>query len=514
MLARWATAKPTRNHAAECQKLGRLLTKARYRLDPSIPPKRFNARPEREVAREHRRPHIFSPADVRQMLDVARSYPSPDAPLRPMVLYTMVVLAYCAGLRRSELAGLDLGDVDLQSDTITVRETKFYKTRILPLTGSVMAELRAYIDARRRAGAPQDPQSGLFWHEHFNDRYTPVTVSTMITNVMRRAGFKAPTGRTGPRVHDLRHSMVVNRILQWYRSGVNPQDKLRFLSTYMGHRDINSTLVYITVTQDLLQEASERFRTVGARCLTDGGAAMTKGNPFPALLRAFFQEWLAEQRSASVHTIRSYRDTWRLFLRFIAERKGGGVARIMLADVSAGEVRAFLHHTEHGRRGTIGTRNCRLAAIRSFFSFVADKDPEYIAQCAEVLTVPLKREPTVRTLLSRAGGGRGDPRPARPVDNRGNARPCAALVPLQQRRAHPGGPRPLSRGDPVRRTELRASLRQGAQGTHLSALAGNRDVAQEVAGAPPACARSSGSSSIDTVSRWGPRGCGSNSPPM
>lgn len=121
---------------------------------------------------------------------------------------------------------------------------------------------------------------------------------------------------------------------------------------------------------------------------------MKKGNPLPALLRAFFQEWLAEQRSASIHTIRSYRDTWRLFLRFIAKRKGGGVARIALADVSAGEVRAFLHHTEHGCKGTIGTRNCRLAAIRSFFSFVADKDPEYIAQCVEVLTVPLKREPT------------------------------------------------------------------------------------------------------------------------
>lgn len=121
---------------------------------------------------------------------------------------------------------------------------------------------------------------------------------------------------------------------------------------------------------------------------------MTKGNPFPALLRAFFQEWLAEQRSASIHTIRSYRDTWRLLLRFIAERNGCGVARIKLADVSAGEVRAFLHHAEHERGGTIGTRNCRLAAIRSFFSFVADKDPEYVAQCTEVLTVPLKREPT------------------------------------------------------------------------------------------------------------------------
>lgn len=267
MLTHWAAAKPTRNHAAECQKLGRILTKVRHRLNPSIPPKRFNPLPEREVAREHRRPHIFSPADIRHLLDVARSYPSPHAPLRPRTLYTMILLAYCAGLRRGEIAGLDLGDVDLRSGTITIRETKFYKTRILPLSGSVMVELRAYLDARRRAGAPQDPQSGLFWQDHFKGRYAPVVVTTMITNVLRRAGFKPPSGRTGPRVHDLRHSMVVNRILQWYRSGINPQDRLHFLSTYLGHRDINSTLVYITVTQDLLQEASERFRAVGAPCL-------------------------------------------------------------------------------------------------------------------------------------------------------------------------------------------------------------------------------------------------------
>ena len=270
MLTSWAAAKPTRNHAAECQKVARILTKARFRLDPSIPPRRFNIRPEQEIRREHRRPHIFSPADVRCMLDTARSYPSPDAPLRPMTLYTMIMLAYCAGLRRSELAWLDLGDVDLQSGTITIRETKFYKTRILPLSASVVVELRAYIDARRRAGGSQDPKTGLFWHAHFNDRYTPNAVTTMITNVMRRAGFKPASGRIGPRVHDLRHSMVVNRILQWYRSGINPQEKLHFLSTYMGHRDLHSTLVYITVTQELLQEASERFRALGApRLITE-----------------------------------------------------------------------------------------------------------------------------------------------------------------------------------------------------------------------------------------------------
>lgn len=99
-------------------------------------------------------------------------------------------------------------------------------------------------------------------------RYTPEAIAGLLVDVIRRAELKPPSGRTGPRLHDLRHSMVVNRMLQWYRSGINPQDKLPFLATYLGHRDINSTLVYITVTQDLLQEASERFRAVGARCLT------------------------------------------------------------------------------------------------------------------------------------------------------------------------------------------------------------------------------------------------------
>lgn len=121
--------------------------------------------------------------------------------------------------------------------------------------------------------------------------------------------------------------------------------------------------------------------------------ARLRHDPFPALLRSFFQEWLAESRNASVHTIRSYRDTWRLFLRFVAKRKRKEVAEIKLADLTASEVSAFLGHAEHERKGTIGTRNCRLAAIRSFFHFVAGKEPTAIAQCTEVIAVPIKRAP-------------------------------------------------------------------------------------------------------------------------
>ncbi|MER8760523.1 site-specific integrase [Mesorhizobium sp. M0976] len=113
---------------------------------------------------------------------------------------------------------------------------------------------------------------------------------------------------------------------------------------------------------------------------------MSKANPFPKLMRAFFYEWLVEQRNASVHTVRSYRDTWRLFLRFIAQRAEKKVATITLADLTASEVAAFLRHTEHERGCTIGSRYCRLAAMRSFFNFVA---------CVEILHIPIKRAPVL-----------------------------------------------------------------------------------------------------------------------
>jgi integrase/recombinase XerD len=267
MLQYWSAARPTPNHAAECEKLARALAKAQHHLNPHIELKRPDPRPRQQVAQQWRRPYIYTPDEIRRLLDIARTYPSPRAPLRPISLYTMLVLAYCAGLRLGELARLDLGDVDLRSGTITVRQTKFFKSRILPLTDSALSALREYLEARRKAKAPQSPDSGLFWHDQGNARYTSHSISYGLVDILRRAGIKPPKGKTGPRIHDLRHSMVVNRILEWYRAGINPQDKLPFLATYLGHRDIHSTLVYITVTQDLLQQANERFRAFGAHCL-------------------------------------------------------------------------------------------------------------------------------------------------------------------------------------------------------------------------------------------------------
>lgn len=115
---------------------------------------------------------------------------------------------------------------------------------------------------------------------------------------------------------------------------------------------------------------------------------------FPQLLQAFFQDWMGAQRNLSRHTVLSYRDTWRLFLRFVASRKGRTVATLTLSDLSEAEVLAFLQHCEQDRHVSIGTRNCRLAALQAFFRFVTDREPTVAADCADILRIPTKRGAT------------------------------------------------------------------------------------------------------------------------
>ncbi|MFZ0732398.1 MAG: tyrosine-type recombinase/integrase [Candidatus Sulfotelmatobacter sp.] len=109
------------------------------------------------------------------------------------------------------------------------------------------------------------------------------------------------------------------------------------------------------------------------------------------LLHAFFHEWMGQQRNLSRHTVLSYRDTWKLFLRFVSDRKRREVTALSLSDLEATEVLAFLQYLEDQRKVSIGTRNCRLAAIHSFFGFVARREPLAIAQCDGIARIPVKK---------------------------------------------------------------------------------------------------------------------------
>jgi site-specific recombinase XerD len=112
---------------------------------------------------------------------------------------------------------------------------------------------------------------------------------------------------------------------------------------------------------------------------------------FPALLHAFFHEWLGQQRNLSRHTVMSYRDTWRLFLRFASDRHRRPIVELSLPDLNASVVLAFLQYIEKERKVSIGTRNCRLAALHAFFAFVAHREPSAVAQCAEIARIPAKK---------------------------------------------------------------------------------------------------------------------------
>ena len=267
LIEAWRVAGKGFQHELESQQCGRLLSKALRRVDPTVAVMRTDPHLERRVREHHRRPYIYSEDEVRRLLEAALSFPSPLAPLRPLSLYTMFILAYCAGLRLSEIVHLNLGDVSIDDGTIEIRCTKFFKSRRLPLATTVMAAVKSYLDARQVAGAPSNAASGLFWHQQAAGRYSTVMAGKLLVRVLRRAGLKTGNGRIGPRVHDLRHAFVVNRMLAWYRSGINPQAKLPYLATYLGHKDINSTLVYLTITQELMRHASERFRVRGASAL-------------------------------------------------------------------------------------------------------------------------------------------------------------------------------------------------------------------------------------------------------
>ncbi|MCL4218717.1 MAG: tyrosine-type recombinase/integrase, partial [Candidatus Hydrogenedentes bacterium] len=190
--------------------------------------------------------------------NTARGYDASRHPLRAEALHCMVTLAYCAGLRVGELLGLEIRDVNVEDATVEIRDSKFFKSRCLPLSASANSVVRDYLGTRAKAGMAVHPAAPLFCHARGG--YGRARASELLRIIIRLAGLKPNRGRGGPRIHDLRHSFVVHRMTQWYQQGINPQGRLAHLAAYLGHRDINSTLVYLTITQELLQHANERFR--------------------------------------------------------------------------------------------------------------------------------------------------------------------------------------------------------------------------------------------------------------
>lgn len=208
----------------------------------------------------HQAPVIVAPDQIARMLLAADAVrPSVDSSLRPKVLRLATVLLYSAGLRRGELIGLQLGDVNPRDAVLRIRQSKFHKSRWVPLSRDAGDELRHYLQQRQRQWGMPAPCDPLLCHGTRRcSGYTGTGLSDGLHKLMEAAGIHGWDGRR-PRIHDLRHSFAIQCLLRWYRQGADVQSQLPKLAMYMGHVSIASTAYYLRWIPELAQAASDRF---------------------------------------------------------------------------------------------------------------------------------------------------------------------------------------------------------------------------------------------------------------
>lgn len=205
-------------------------------------------------------PYIYSRAELKRLLDATPASCSKFVPVDPIVIRTLILLLYGACLRLGEALRLTLNHVDLRQDTLLIQNTKFYKSRLVPLGQDLSKALHRYIQ-QRNISHSQEADAPLFC---FQDGR--VLSQSATRNAFRRlralAGIqRIDTGRHQPRLHDLRHTGVVHRVIAWYRNGDDLQYLLPQLATYLGHINLSATQHYLSLTPELLREASLRFES-------------------------------------------------------------------------------------------------------------------------------------------------------------------------------------------------------------------------------------------------------------
>lgn len=210
-------------------------------------------------SRETFKPHIYSHSEIAQLFAGAKTLSANSQfTLKPQTLHMIINLLYTLGLRIGEALRLTIKDIDFHQRTLFIRNSKFYKDRIIPFGPKLGEHLKNYLDLRCKLFRSVGLDAPLFITRRcafIRNR----TIQYVFLDVLKAAGIAVPPSQRRPRLHDLRHTFAVHRLLHWYKEGVDVQNKLPLLSTFMGHADIYSSQVYLTITDDILMEANNRF---------------------------------------------------------------------------------------------------------------------------------------------------------------------------------------------------------------------------------------------------------------
>jgi len=205
-------------------------------------------------------PYIYTVEELRRMLAATKRLQSPMSPLQAATMRTLLLILYGTGMRIGEALALVLADVDIADCLITVRDTKFYKTRLVPTGPKLTHELAVYARQRRALHLPHGEKS-YFLATRTGHKLSYERANRLFGRVRKLAAIQREAdARYQPRIHDLRHTAAVHRVVAWYREGADVQQLLPQLATYLGHVDVASTQRYLTMTSELLKEASFRFQ--------------------------------------------------------------------------------------------------------------------------------------------------------------------------------------------------------------------------------------------------------------
>jgi site-specific recombinase XerD len=203
--------------------------------------------------------HIYSRDELRRLLDATKILKDKHSPLQHRTFRILLLVLYGAGLRPSEGLRLRCCDVDLDERVLAVWDTKFFKSRLVPIGRTLAAALFTYLKARQHLPLPAGTHSAFFT-VRTGDPITLNKLEKVFARLRQHAGIQSlPGARWQPRLHDLRHSFALHRLIAWYREGADVQARLPLLSTYLGHVNISGTQTYLTMTHELLAEASKRF---------------------------------------------------------------------------------------------------------------------------------------------------------------------------------------------------------------------------------------------------------------
>lgn len=201
-------------------------------------------------------PHIYSDDEIAELLREAARLSPPEG-LRPHSYVTLFSLLACTGLRISEALALRRDDVDLANGVITVRWAKNGRSRLVPLHPSSLEPLRAYAERCEASGSLMG--SDAFFRSDRCDHLTYGAVRGTFSHLRERLGWTARGRVRAPRIHDLRHRMVVRRVLLWHTEGVDVDVNMAALATYLGHILVADLYWYFSATPELMNVAAERF---------------------------------------------------------------------------------------------------------------------------------------------------------------------------------------------------------------------------------------------------------------